>query len=66
MYRLKKCPFCGATAVIKRQGDMYELWAGHTDKCYLHWFKHPKAFTREALEKKWNMRKGEADDKEYA
>lgn len=62
--KLKKCPFCGATAVISKREGMYELWAGHSDDCYLKWFKYPKSFSRDDLAEKWNMRKGEDNDTE--
>lgn len=55
--RLKKCPFCGSTARLGKRGRLYEVWAQHSDQCLLHDYKYPVSFDRDALVRKWNMRK---------
>ncbi len=60
MSELKHCPFCGALAAVKKDGEIYTIECRHPTTCYLYLKKNrPKFFIREAAIKQWNRR---ADD----
>lgn len=59
MSELKDCPFCGAPAQLDRQGDLWSVKIRHVNDCPLHPIRIPPTFGKEAIMRKWNMRRVE-------
>ena len=59
VFKLRTCPFCGAPANLKKDGDLFSVYARHGSDCLLYAVKIPPTFGREAISRKWNTRAGE-------
>ena len=57
MNGLKDCPFCGAIAKLESKQDRFFVIVRHAQDCPLRYVQIPPTFGKEAIIRKWNMRK---------
>ena len=66
MAELKKCPFCGGEATVKRHHNRYsDWWLVSCSKCGISQTGNAHEFSFEAIEA-WNNRATEAEIREKA